>query len=101
MLALPSGPGEQVLPGLRVHDALVHMHGAAGLAAHRLGHESGVDVVAQRHLAHRALEQEHLVREMQRVAMQEVDLHLRRTFLVDQRVEVHLLQIAEIVHFLE
>jgi hypothetical protein len=44
--------------------------------------------VAQRRLAGGALEQERLVGEVHRVAVQEVDLHLRGAGLVDQRVDL-------------
>jgi hypothetical protein len=44
--------------------------------------------VLHRRLAQRALEQEGLVGELQRVAVVEVDLHLRRTRLVGQGVDV-------------
>ncbi|KGD34604.1 hypothetical protein DO72_5888 [Burkholderia pseudomallei] len=54
---------EEIAPGLDVDDALMNVHRRAGLALHRLCHEGGVHVVAQRRLAHRALEQEHLVGE--------------------------------------
>jgi hypothetical protein len=61
---------EDVSPGVLVDDALVHMHGAARLARNRLGHEGGVHVVAQRRLAHRALEEKHLVGQPQRLGME-------------------------------
>ena len=77
------------------------VHGAAGLARHRLGHERRVHLVAERRLARGALEQEHLVRERHRVAVQQVDLHLRRAVLVDQRVDLDLLRLAEGVDVVE
>ncbi|MCY1524795.1 hypothetical protein D9M68_597460 [compost metagenome] len=92
---------EDVLAGLLVQDALVHVHGRAGLAGDRLGHEGGVHVVAQRRFAHRALEEEHLVGQAQRVGVEEVDLHLPRAHLVDQRVHVELHLVAVVVDLLE
>ena len=55
----------------------------------------------ERRLAQRALEQEGLVGELQRVAVVEVDLHLRRAGLVGQRVDVDLLRLAPVVDVLE
>ena len=77
------------------------VHGAARLLAMRLRHERRVHLVAQRRLARRALEQERLVRQVQRIAVQEVDLHLRRAVLVDQRVDLDVLRLAERVDVVE
>ena len=55
----------------------------------------------ERGLAQGALEQEGLVGELERVAVVEVDLHLRRTGLVGQRVDVDLLRLAPVVDVLE
>ena len=52
-------------------------------------------------LAQGALEQEGLVGELERVAVVEVDLHLRRPGLVGQRVDVDLLRLAPVVDVLE
>ena len=52
-------------------------------------------------LAQGALEQEGLVGEIERVAVVEVDLHLRRPGLVGQRVDVDLLRFAPVVDVLE
>ena len=79
----------------------MHVHRAAGLARHRLGHEGGVDAVLEGGLAQGALEQEGLVGELERVAVVEVDLHLRRPGLVGQRVDVDLLRLAPVVDILE
>ena len=95
------GIAEDVLAGLLVDDALVDVHGAAGLLAMRLGHEGGVHLVPQRRLAHGALEQEDLVGQIERIAVQEVDFHLRRAVLVDQRVDVDVLRLAEVVDVVE
>ncbi len=80
---------------------LVDVHRRSRLAGHRLGHEGRVHVVAQRRLADRALELEDLVGEHQRVAVAQVDLHLRRAFLVDQRVDLEFLRLGEIVDVVE
>jgi hypothetical protein len=79
----------------------VDVHRTARLLGHRARHEGREDIVAQRGLAHGALEREHLVGERQRIAVQEIDLELRRAGLVDQRVHVQLLRLAEIVHVLD
>ena len=47
--------------------------------------------------AHRALEQEHLVGQAQRVGVEEVDLHLAGADLVDQGVDVELHLLAVVV----
>ena len=57
--------------------------------------------MAQRRLAHGALEGEHLVGQVDRVAVQEVHFQLRRARLVDQRVEIQLLLLAEAIHVLD
>ena len=77
------------------------VHGAAGLLGMRLGHERGVHLVAQRRFARGALEQEGLVGEVQRIAMQQVDFHLRRAVFVDQRIDLDVLVLAELVHVVE
>ena len=100
-MGVPSGLLKMLLPRLRVDDALVDVHGAAGLFRVRLRHEGGVHLVAQRRLARRALEQERLVGEVQRIAVDQVDLHLRRPVLVDQRVDLDVLVLAELVDVVE
>ena len=100
-VGVPSGVREDVLARLGVDDALVDVHGAAGLLGVRLGHERGVHLVAQRRFARRALEEERLVGEVERIAVQQVDLHLRGAVLVDQRVDLDVLVFAELVHVVE
>ncbi|MCY1171641.1 hypothetical protein D9M73_117590 [compost metagenome] len=95
------GVGEHVQASVDIDHALVQMHGAARLAGHRLGHESGADVVLEGGLAQGALEHENLVGQVQRVAVTEVDFHLRGAFLVNQRVQVQALGLAPGVHVLE
>ena len=90
---------EDVFAGVLVDDALVDVHGAAGLTRNRLGHEGGVHVVAQRGLAHRALEEKHLIGQPQRVGVEKVDFHLARADFVDQRVHVQLHLVAVVVDF--
>ncbi len=55
----------------------------------------------ERRLARRALEQEHLVGQRQRVAVQKIDLHLRRAVLVNQRVDLDVLRLAERIDVVE
>ena len=93
--------GEQVAAACDVEHALMHVHGAARLALHRLGHEGRVHAVLERRLAQGALEQERLVGELQRIAVVEVDLHLGRAGFVGQRVDVDLLRLAPVVDVLE
>ena len=52
--------------------------------------------MAQRGLADGALEEEHLVGQAERMGVEEVDLHLPRADLVDERVDVefHLLAVG-------
>ncbi len=50
---------------------------------------------------HGALEQEHLVGEIDGVTVQEVDLHLGGAGLVDQGIHLQLLGLAVVVHVLE
>ena len=57
--------------------------------------------MAQRRLADRALEQEHLVGELDRIAVTQVDLHLRRAVLVIQRVDLQTLRLGEAVDVVE
>jgi hypothetical protein len=93
----PSGAEKMFLPVFDVDHRLVDVHRVAGFALHRLGHEGGVHVVLQRCLADRALHQEHLVGKRHRVAVAQVDFQLRRAFLVDQRVDLQPLRLAEMV----
>ena len=67
----------------------------------RLGHEGRVHVVLQGRLAHGALEQEHLVGKLERIAVIEVDLELGRSALVRQGVDIELLGLAIIVDVLD
>ena len=77
----------------------MHVHGAARLASNGLGHESGVHVVPQRGLAHRALEEKYFVGQAQRLGVEKVDFHLPGTHLVNQRVDVELHLVAVVVNF--
>ena len=52
----------------------VEMHRAAGLIFHRLGHECRIDAELQRHLAHDALEHDHLIGQRHRITVVEIDL---------------------------
>ena len=79
----------------------MHVHRRARLVFHRLGHEGRVHLVTQRGFAHRALEQEHAVGEFQRVAVHEVDFHLRRADFMNQRVDFQFLHVAVLVDVFE
>jgi len=92
------GVGEHRLACLQVHHALVHVHRAAWLAGHGLGHEGCAHVMLERRFAHGALENNDLVSQGQRRAVTEVDLHLRRAFFVDQGVQIQPLGFAPVVH---
>ena len=98
---MPSRIAEDVVAGLAVDDALVDVHGAAGLVGQRLRHEGRIHLVAQRGFARRALEQERLVGEVERIAVDQVDLHLRGAGFVDQRVDVEVLRLAECIDVVE
>lgn len=82
-----------------VGQALVHVHGAAGLAFQGFGHEGGVHIVVEGRLAHGALEEKYLVAQIHGVAVQEIDFHLRRAQLVNQGVHFQILLVAVIVNF--
>ena len=68
--------GTKQVVAIHVFQALVDVHGGTRFVAHGLGHEGGIDAVAMGGLAHGALEQEHLVGEIDGISVQEVDLHL-------------------------
>ena len=93
--------GKNIQPRLRIHDALVNVHSAAGFMFHWLGHKRGVYVVAQSSLMYGALENEHLVREVQGITVQEIDFQLSDTGLMDQAVYVQVLGFTKIVHFFD
>src|SRR5205814_4603593 len=65
------------------------------------GHEGGVHLVAQRRLARGAFEEKHLIRQVERLAVDQVDLHLRRTVLMDEGVDLDILVLAELVDVIE
>ena len=69
------GLGEGIA-ALAIQQALVNMHGAAGLAGEGLGHEAGLQAVRTGKLAQGALEQKHLVGQCQRRAVLQVELVL-------------------------
>ena len=73
------------------------MHRAARLARHRVGHECGIDAMLLGHGAHNAFEQEHLIRKLQRVAMQKVHLKLGSAHFVYHRVDVETHQFTVII----
>ncbi len=77
------------------------VHGGAGLAGVRLGHERRIHVVFQGRLTNGALEQEHLVGKLERITMIEVDLELGRAALVGKRIDIELLDLAVVVDVLD
>ncbi len=93
--------GAEQVAAVHVLQTLVDVHGGAGLVAHRLGHKGGVDAVAVSRFPHGALEQEHLVGEIDGIPVQEVDLHLGGAGFVDQGIHLQLLGLAVVVHVLE
>ena len=80
-----------------IHHRLVNVHGTAGLALNGLGHKGRIHVVLQSGFPQRALEQENLIGQLQRVAVVEVDFELGRPFLMDQRLDLQPLSFGEIV----
>ena len=100
-MSLPSLRREEALARLRVDDALMDVHRRARLLLVGLGHEGRIDVVAQRRLAHRALEQEGLVGERERIAVIEIHLDLGDAFFMDQAVDADVLCFAIVVDVLE
>ena len=75
----------------------MQMQRAAGLAFHRLRHERCVDAVLQRRFARDPFEQEHLVGELERIAVQEVDLELAGAVFVRQRIRIDFHRFAIVV----
>ena len=73
------------------------MQRAAGFAFHRLRHERRVNAVLQRRFARDAFEQEHLIGEFERIAVQEVDFELTGTVFVRQRVGIDFHRFAIVV----
>ena len=98
---VPSALLKMLRARLLVDDALVDVHGAARLLGVRLGHEGRVHLVPQCRLARRALEEERLVGQIQGIPVQQVDLHLRRAVLVDQRIDLDVLRLAEGIDVIE
>ena len=94
-VSAPSSSVKMLLPVFLFDHRLVDVHGRARLVLHRLGHEGGEGVVLERRLADRALEDEDLVGELDRVAVQQVDLDLAGAVLVDHRVDLEPLASAK------
>ena len=92
---------KNILARFCVDDALVQVKCAARLIFHGFCHESRVDPVAQRGFPHGAFEGKYLVRQLQRVTVQEVNLHLRCARFVNQGVDIQPLRFTEIVHVLD
>ena len=93
--------GEDIAAGLHIDDALVDVHGAARLVFQGLGHERGIAAVFECGFANGALEQEDLVCEMHRVAMDEVDFKLRRAAFLNDRIDLKVLQFREFIDIVD
>jgi len=74
------------IAAIAVQQALVDVHGAAGVAGKRLGHEAGLQAVLAGQVAQRAFEQKHLIGQLQRRAVLQVQLVLAVAYLVQQGV---------------
>ena len=98
-LAVPAG--KDVLAGFGIQHRLMDMHGRARLVLMGLGHEGCIHVVLQGRLAHGALEQEHLVGKLQRIAVIEIDLELGRAAFMGQRIDIQFLGFAVVVDILD
>ena len=57
--------------------------------------------MAQSRLTRGALEQEGLVGKILRIAVQQIDLHLRRAVLMDQGIDLNVLSLAKGVHVIK
>ena len=88
---------EEAPAGGDVDHRVVHVHGRARLALDRLGHEGGVALVAQGGVADQALEVEHLVRELDGVAVAQVDLDLAGAAFLRDAVDLQALGLGEVV----
>ncbi len=86
---------------VHIFQALVDVHGRARLVAHRFGHKGGIDAVTVSRFPHGALEQEHLIGQIDGIAVQKVDLHLGGAGFVDKGVHFQFLRLAVVVHVLE
>ena len=62
-----------------VDDALMNVHGTARFFFHWLCHEGSIHVVPQCCFASGSFEKKCLVRDLDRITMRQVDLHLGRT----------------------
>ena len=92
------GQRKYIFTGDFIFNAHVNVHGGTRLVFHRFGHKGGVHVTADRGFPHRAFEQEHLIGEIQRFAVQKVDLHLTSADFVDQCIDLQILNIAIVIH---
>ena len=79
----------------------MEVHRAARFAGMGLCHEGRVHLVAERDFTRRALEQKRLIREGQRIAVQQIDFHLRGARLVNERIDIEFLRLAERIHVVE
>ena len=77
------------------------MHRRSRLIRNRLGHERRIHIMVQRRFANRPLEQKHLIRQRERVAMQQIDFHLRRALFMDQRINLKPLAFREVINIVK
>ncbi|CRQ72955.1 hypothetical protein PAERUG_E16_London_17_VIM_2_04_14_02118 [Pseudomonas aeruginosa] len=98
---LAIGFAEDVSPTVQFDDALVDVHRAARRLRQRLGHAHHDQAVLERDLLEQVLEQEGLVGQQDRVAMQEVDLELAGAHLVHEGVAHQAQRIHAAVDVLE
>ncbi|MNE21967.1 hypothetical protein D3C80_1151520 [compost metagenome] len=92
---------EHITPTAYLDQALVNVHGAAGRVRQRLGHAHHGQAVLERHFLEQVLEQEGLVGQQQRVAVQQVDLELADTHFVHEGVTWQAERGHALVHLLE
>ena len=94
---LAIGVGEQVSAGFGINHRLVNMHCAARLPRHRVRHEGRIDAVLLGDRANGALKKKHLIRQLQRVAMDKVHLKLGRAHFMDHRIDIEAHQLTVII----
>ena len=79
-----SPPSSKMLRPLRIHQAAMHMHAAAGAVQIGLGHEAGGEAMARRHRLDDALEQDGVIARATASVVIQVDLELARRILRDR-----------------
>ena len=77
------------------------MHGATRLILHRFGHKGGVTIVAKRRLPDHPFKVKHLISQLERVAMNEVDLDLARAAFLNDGVNLVTLRLGKIIDIVD